>query len=167
MPSSPALKHGGRQRNMDVVLSRSRRWLSSTGRPSRPGPWMHDVNFFLVSALDVPNRRVHERDLLGHYLKALATFGVSSRTGRGVERLPPGDGLRVPGLAVQPGPLAAGRRKHRDVRTLRHGDDRSRYLRRPGGVDATGLLSSAPPWSASAPSQAREAMQPQCMKLTA
>jgi hypothetical protein len=41
------------------------------------GPWVHDVNYFLVSALDVPDRRAHERDLLGHYLKALATFGVS------------------------------------------------------------------------------------------
>jgi Phosphotransferase enzyme family len=40
------------------------------------GPWVHDVNYFLVSALDVPDRRAHERDLLGHYLKALATFGV-------------------------------------------------------------------------------------------
>jgi hypothetical protein len=41
------------------------------------GPWVHDVNYFVVSALDVPDRRAHERDLLGHYLKALATFGVS------------------------------------------------------------------------------------------
>jgi hypothetical protein len=42
------------------------------------GPWVHGVNYFLVSALDVPERRVHERDLLGHYLKALAAFGVST-----------------------------------------------------------------------------------------
>jgi Ecdysteroid kinase-like family len=42
------------------------------------GPWVHDVNYFLVSALDVPDRRAHERDLLGHYLKQLATFGVSA-----------------------------------------------------------------------------------------
>jgi hypothetical protein len=41
------------------------------------GPWVHDVNYFVVSALDVPDRRTHERDLLGHYLKALATYGVS------------------------------------------------------------------------------------------
>lgn len=40
------------------------------------GRWVHDVNYFLVSALDVPDRRAHERDLLGHYLKELATFGV-------------------------------------------------------------------------------------------
>ncbi len=40
------------------------------------GPWVHDVNYFLVSALDVPDRRAHERELLGHYLKALASFGV-------------------------------------------------------------------------------------------
>ena len=42
------------------------------------GSWVHDVNYFLVSALDVPDRRAHERDLLGHYLKVLATFGVSA-----------------------------------------------------------------------------------------
>jgi Phosphotransferase enzyme family len=42
------------------------------------GHWVHDVNYFVVSALDVPDRRAHERDLLGHYLKALATFGVSA-----------------------------------------------------------------------------------------
>ena len=42
------------------------------------GPWVHDVNYFLVSALDVPDRRAHERELLGHYLKALASFGVSA-----------------------------------------------------------------------------------------
>ena len=50
------------------------------------GPWVHDVNYFLVSALDVPDRRAHERELLGHYLKALASFGVSAPgTGPGVE----------------------------------------------------------------------------------
>lgn len=42
------------------------------------GPWVHDVNYFLVSALDVPDRRAHERDLLGHYLEALATSGGSA-----------------------------------------------------------------------------------------
>jgi hypothetical protein len=42
------------------------------------GSWVHDVNYFLVSALDVPDRRAHERDLLGHYLKALATYRVSA-----------------------------------------------------------------------------------------
>jgi Ecdysteroid kinase-like family len=41
------------------------------------GPWVHDVNYFLVSALDVPDRRAHERELLGHYLTVLASFGVS------------------------------------------------------------------------------------------
>ena len=41
------------------------------------GPWVHDVNYFVVSALDVPDRRAHERDLLGHYLNMLATYGVS------------------------------------------------------------------------------------------
>ncbi len=42
------------------------------------GHWVHDVNYFLVSALDVPDRRAHERDLLGHYLKELATYGVAA-----------------------------------------------------------------------------------------
>jgi hypothetical protein len=42
------------------------------------GPWVHDVNYFLVSALDVPDRRAYERDLLGHYLRVLDTFGVSA-----------------------------------------------------------------------------------------
>jgi hypothetical protein len=42
------------------------------------GPWVHDVNYVLVSALDVPDRRAHERELLGHCLKALASFGVSA-----------------------------------------------------------------------------------------
>lgn len=40
------------------------------------GHWAHDVNYFLVSALDVPDRRAYERDLLGYYLNALARFGV-------------------------------------------------------------------------------------------
>ena len=43
------------------------------------GPWVHDVNYFLVSALDVPDRRAHERELLGHYLKALVSFGCPPR----------------------------------------------------------------------------------------
>lgn len=42
------------------------------------GSWVHDVNYFLVSALDVPDRRAYERDLLAHYLEALATYGVSA-----------------------------------------------------------------------------------------
>lgn len=42
------------------------------------GHWVHDVNYFLVSALDVPDRRAHERELLGHYLETLSTFGVSA-----------------------------------------------------------------------------------------
>ncbi len=39
------------------------------------GRWVHDVNYFLVSALDPPDRRRHERDLLGVYLKVLAAHG--------------------------------------------------------------------------------------------
>jgi len=39
------------------------------------GKWYHDVNYFIVSALDLPDRRAHERDLLGGYLKTLASYG--------------------------------------------------------------------------------------------
>ena len=44
------------------------------------GNWVHDVNYFIVSALDVPDRRAHERDLLGYYLKALAAHDVAAPT---------------------------------------------------------------------------------------
>ena len=40
------------------------------------GNWYHDVNYFIVSALDLPDRRAHERDLLGGYLKTLGSHGV-------------------------------------------------------------------------------------------
>jgi hypothetical protein len=40
------------------------------------GNWYHDVNYFIVSALDLPDRRAHEHDLLGGYLKTLASYGV-------------------------------------------------------------------------------------------
>ncbi|SNQ52258.1 conserved hypothetical protein [Frankia canadensis] len=42
------------------------------------GHWAHDVNYFLISALDLPVRREHERDLLAHYLKSLAEHGVAA-----------------------------------------------------------------------------------------
>ena len=41
------------------------------------GTWYHDVNYFIVSALDLPDRRAHEHDLLGGYLKTLASYGVT------------------------------------------------------------------------------------------
>jgi Phosphotransferase enzyme family len=41
------------------------------------GHWVHDVNYFIVSALDLPDRRAHEHDLLGGYLKSLASYGVT------------------------------------------------------------------------------------------
>ena len=44
------------------------------------GNWVHDVNYFMVSALDVPDRRAHERDLLGYFLKALAAHDVAAPT---------------------------------------------------------------------------------------
>jgi len=39
-------------------------------------PWSDDVAYFLVGALSVADRREYERDLLGHYLKALAANGA-------------------------------------------------------------------------------------------
>lgn len=36
-------------------------------------PWAHDVAYFVGSALSVDDRRAHERDLLRHYLDALAS----------------------------------------------------------------------------------------------
>jgi hypothetical protein len=38
-------------------------------------PWSHDVAYFLGSALSVADRRARERDLLEHYLDALAAAG--------------------------------------------------------------------------------------------
>ncbi|MGE0387039.1 MAG: phosphotransferase [Gammaproteobacteria bacterium] len=42
----------------------------------RKGPWAHDVNYFMVSALDVADRRRWDRALLMCYLDALAAHGV-------------------------------------------------------------------------------------------
>jgi aminoglycoside phosphotransferase (APT) family kinase protein len=44
------------------------------------GHWAHDVNYFLVSALDFADRRAYEADLLEHYLKALASHDVDAPT---------------------------------------------------------------------------------------
>jgi hypothetical protein len=44
----------------------------------RRGPWAHDVTYFLVSALDVVDRRRWERPLLAHYLERLAAYGVEA-----------------------------------------------------------------------------------------
>ena len=40
------------------------------------GAWAHDVNYLIVTALDVEERRREERGLLGHYLDALRRNGV-------------------------------------------------------------------------------------------
>lgn len=40
------------------------------------GRWAHDVAYYLISALDVADRRRSERDLLGHYLYELRKYGV-------------------------------------------------------------------------------------------
>jgi hypothetical protein len=39
------------------------------------GSWAYDVAYFVAGALTVEDRRAHERDLLGHYLGALAGLG--------------------------------------------------------------------------------------------
>lgn len=38
---------------------------------SSPGPWAHDVTYFMTCALSTEDRRANERDLLRHYLSAL------------------------------------------------------------------------------------------------
>jgi hypothetical protein len=43
-------------------------------------PWSDDVAYFLVGALDVEQRRAHDRDLLDHYLGALAATGADTPT---------------------------------------------------------------------------------------
>ncbi len=42
----------------------------------RTGNWSHDVGYFIVSSLEVAERRVSERDLLRAYLDELATAGA-------------------------------------------------------------------------------------------
>jgi Ecdysteroid kinase-like family len=42
------------------------------------GLWVHDFAYFVITALDWPDRRRGERDLLDHYLKALRKYGASS-----------------------------------------------------------------------------------------
>lgn len=44
----------------------------------RVAPWTHEVSYFLPAALDVPDRRKHEAELLRHYLAALAAQGVDA-----------------------------------------------------------------------------------------
>ena len=43
---------------------------------TRRGPWAHDFTYFLVSALDMKERRDWERPLLAHYLEQLAHHGA-------------------------------------------------------------------------------------------
>ena len=59
-------------------------YLDREGRPGlldwqsvRKGPWAHDVNYCVVSSVDMLDRRAWERDLLQHYLGALQSHGVS------------------------------------------------------------------------------------------
>jgi hypothetical protein len=59
-------------------------YIDRDGRPGlldwqsvRKGPWAHDVNYCLVSSVDMLDRRAWERALLLHYLDALQSRGVS------------------------------------------------------------------------------------------
>lgn len=60
-------------------------YFDAGGRPGildwqslRRGPWAHDVNYFLVSSLDMVDRREWEKPLLQHYLEALRRRGVDA-----------------------------------------------------------------------------------------
>ncbi len=46
----------------------------------RKGLWAHDVSYFLVTALSVEDRRLHEQDLLRAYLDVLSAHGVDAPT---------------------------------------------------------------------------------------
>ncbi|MGE3744558.1 MAG: phosphotransferase [Sphingomonadaceae bacterium] len=45
------------------------------------GNWVHDVSYFLISSLDIPDRRAAERDLLVHYLDCLGRHRQSPGPG--------------------------------------------------------------------------------------
>jgi aminoglycoside phosphotransferase (APT) family kinase protein len=58
-------------------------YLEADGTPGfldwqsvRQGPWVHDVAYFLGSALDIIDRPRWERTLLEHYLCELASAGI-------------------------------------------------------------------------------------------
>jgi hypothetical protein len=59
-------------------------FLEADGRPGfvdwlgRRAPWHHDLSYFMVSALDVDDRRKWERALLSYYLRKLAGYGADS-----------------------------------------------------------------------------------------
>jgi aminoglycoside phosphotransferase (APT) family kinase protein len=44
----------------------------------KQAPWFQDFTFFLVSALDVIDRRNWERSLVSRYVRQLASLGVSA-----------------------------------------------------------------------------------------
>lgn len=58
-------------------------YTASDGQPAfldwqpRRGPWSLDVTYFMISALDVVDRRRWETALLQHYLSCLATYAVT------------------------------------------------------------------------------------------
>jgi len=62
-------------------------YFDAEGRPGlldwqsvRTGPCMHDFTYFLVSSLDMLDRRKWERALLSHYLEALQATGIAAPT---------------------------------------------------------------------------------------
>jgi len=69
----PCLVHGDAHPDNWFLRPDGRPGLFDWG-PYR-GTWAREVSYFLVGALDVEDRRVHERDLVGHYLDVLASGG--------------------------------------------------------------------------------------------
>ena len=58
-------------------------YFETDGRPGlvdwqffMAGPWAHDVQFAIVTSLDIGDRQKHEGDLLAHYLDRLAGHGI-------------------------------------------------------------------------------------------
>lgn len=45
------------------------------------GPWAFDVSYAVTAALDIEDRRMHERSLLAHYLNTLGSLGVKTVPG--------------------------------------------------------------------------------------
>lgn len=59
-------------------------YVEADGRPGffdaqvARGPWQFEVTYHLVCALDMLDRRRHERELIEHYLEALRSHGVAA-----------------------------------------------------------------------------------------
>jgi hypothetical protein len=69
-----ALSHGDAHIGNTYVEGHQLRFLD--WQTACLAPWSDDVAYFLVGSLTIADRRDHERDLLAHYLKALAANGA-------------------------------------------------------------------------------------------